>query len=629
MMIQKQSPNGIHHLSYWLFGYFAFIALAIFISYYLNIYPPQSTALNLGHYIASSVNHPNDLPKDKSLAIVLPDMKTAALEGRTEGWYEIPVTNTATLLNNKRLRLYIPVVNQNVEVFLNDRWLGNGGRMEPPIDRNYNNPLIFNFSDADLDTENNVFYIHVKGLLPRWTYLGEVYAGSEAILRPVYEKRKLLRVNLIIFTSVALVFTSLFTAFLWLLRRKKAETYYLWYSLAELLWAAHDTNLFIKRVPFSDTLWESLVALTIGWSILCFIFFFHRYMGQYNAKLDRVILCLGLVFSLPFGYQNFEWVVFYGYQVWLLFVLVVGLYGGGLMFHRYIKTKDQNVLVLMLAASVMIAFGVHDLLATQAILPPSSPYMMSISALLIILVISSLLIRRFVESLEVVEHYNESLQQQILQKEEQLRREYKKTQILQKRQILSEERERMMRDIHDGIGGQLITTLASTNSADVTISQVQDNLKLALQDLRMVIDSLDGESQELLVILATLRTRLEVPLRQANIVLVWRVQDLPMLEEFGPEKALNTMRIVQEAICNIIKHSGASQLTVSAYPEIVDGKQVAVVTVADNGCGMPKAISAGRGLSNMRNRADQIGVILSVKPVSDCGTVVRLVFHPS
>jgi len=619
----------IRHLPLWLMGYVIFIIFAIFLSYYLNTLPPSSSKLTNAYYFADEVDLPLELKVDTATRVELPDMETAEQGVRKEGWYKIVVPANHLELTDQRLCIYLPMVNQNVEVFLNDRWLGNGGRMESPIDRNYNNPLIFNFSKNDLAPNHNAFYIHVKGLLPRWTYLGEVYVASEATLKPIYEKQKLLRVNLVIFTSIALMFTSLFTALLWLLRRKKAELYYLWYSLAELLWAIHDTNLFIKRIPVSDVVWESLVSLSIGWSILCFLFFIHRYTGQYNVNTDRMIFFLGVLFTLPFAYQDFNWVVFYGYQAWLLFVLIVGLYAVIFMLKRYINTRDQNILVMLLASGVMIAFGVHDLLATQAILPPSSPYIMSISALLIILVISTLLIRRFVASLDVVEHYNESLQKQVQLKESQLKQEYQKTQKLQKQQILNNERERIMRDIHDGIGGQLVSTLAAIESPDATMTQVRDNLKIALQDLRLVIDSLDGDSQDLIMILGTLRTRLEALLLQANIKLIWKVQDLPILEEFGPEKALNTMRIVQEAITNVIKHSGASQLTMSAYPEVIEGKEVVVVSVVDNGCGIKQIpnLTGGRGMLNMRSRAASIDAQIAIKNNAPTGALITLTFN--
>lgn len=619
------TQQRINNLTLWFCGYLAFIAFAIFISYYLNAQPPSTSALHQATYVASDVDHPKDLQRNLYTDVTLPDMKTAELQERTEGWYVIPIPKNKASFDVSRLCIYLPVVNLNVEVFLNDKWLGNGGRMESPVDRNFNRPLIYNFDRNDLNENNNVFYVRVKGLLPRWTYLGGVYIAPESTLYPIYEKQKLLRVNLIIFTSIALVFTSLFTAILWLLRRKKEETYYLWYSFAEMLWAVHDTNLFIKRIPVSDSLWESLVTLTIGWSILSFILFIHRYTGNYSEKVDQGILWLGIAFTIPFGYQDFEWVVFYGYQVWMFYVLSVGIYGGVFLLRSYIKTKNQNLLMMLFAGTVMIAFGVHDLLATLAILPPSSPYIMSISALLIILVISSLLIRRFVESLKVVEHYNESLQEKVLLREKQLRLEYQKTQKLQKRQVLNDERERMMRDIHDGIGGHLVTTLAAIDSSDATIGQVKENLTIALQDLRLIIDSLDGESQELTVILGTLRVRLEGLLQQANIKLIWQVEDLPMLEEFGPEKALNTMRIVQEAITNVIKHSGASELIVAAYPEVLDGKQFTVVSIADNGFGFDYNRSLiGRGILNMKSRAIKIGAQLVVEKNAPNGALIKL-----
>ncbi len=627
--IALPSPvQNTHRLNFWLGCYFAFIVIAVFTSYYLNVLPPPTSALNSASYIASKVSHPSELPKNVGKWVSLPDMQTAQQLERTEGWYKVPIANVEGLLDNKSLGLYVPTLNLNIEVFLNDRWLGNGGRMQEPVDRNFNNPLIFNFSNLDLAKENNAFYIHIKGLLPRWTYLGEVYVAPQSVLQPVYDKQKLLRVNLIIFTTIALVFTSLFTAFLWLLRRKRSESYYLWYSCAEMLWAIHDANLFIKRVPFPDTIWESLVTLTIGWSILCFMLFIHRYAGKFNAKIDRWILRAGVVLSIPFAYQDLEWVVFYGYQVWLFFILGVGVYGGVFMLRHYMKTKDRNVLFMLLACLVMIAFGVHDLLATQAILPPSSPYIMSISALLIILVISSLLIRRFVASLDIVEDYNESLKRQVLEKSEQLQQEYKKGQQLRKQQILSLERERIMRDIHDGIGGQLITTLAVLDNSDTTMAQVKDSLHIALQDLRMVIDSLDGDAQDITVILGTLRMRLGGLLEQANIELIWRVDDLPMLEEFGPEKSLNMMRIVQEAIANVIKHSGATKLTISAYPESIADTTSAIITIEDNGCGIFGSSRNGRGVVNMKSRAQKIDADLSITPTAAQGTQVKLTFLP-
>lgn len=629
LLIQPPEYDALKNIGIWFAQYITFILIAVFIVYYLKPEIPQTFLLKDGYYYQETVGSPKDLLKKAKQIISLPDLNTAKEQDRKEGWYEIPIKNTARLSSEKRLSIYIPSLNQNAEIFLNEFWLGNGGHMNDPVDRNHANPLIFNLSNEVLKSNDNRLYIHLKGVLPEWTHLGTVYFGPEKTLRQAYKKQLLTSVYLVVLSTFALVFTSLITALLWFLRRnKEGESYYLWYSLGALLWSFHNTKLIVNHVPISDSFWESLMTLAIGWSVICFVFFNHRYTSSYNKKIDRCILWAAIALTVPFAYQDLEWVVFYGYKIWIVFVLFSGLYVAGFLLNHFLKTKDSNILKMLLAGMVMIAFGVHDWLLVIGVLPSNAPRIMPISALITIAVISSFLMRRFVASLEDVETYNRKLELQVAKKEDQLTLEFKKTQKLQKAQTLYDERERIMRDIHDGMGGQLITTLVALENPDITIPQIKENISTALRDLRMVIDSLDSDDQDLTVILATLRMRVETLLTQAKIRLIWKVEDLPDLGEFGPEKALHTMRIVQEAITNVIKHSGASELTISAYPESVGDQQVAVILVADNGCGMLESVSTdGRGMSNMTNRASKIGATFRTSSREKGGTVIRLVFH--
>ena len=614
----------VKNIEIWIGIYIIYIIFSVYISYYLNKVPPQSSELSSAVFIKSNVDTPQELSVNAVTPVDLPDLYTAKKLGIIEGWYVIPIPPQISVLQNQKLSIYIPFLGHNVEVFINNQWLGNGGGMQSPIDRNTNYPLIFSFDKQQLRVDNNKIYIHLKSTHPEWMYLGKVYLGSEELLRPIYNKQKILRINLIIFTTIALVFTSVFTMLLWILRRK--DTYYLWYSVAELLWAAHDTNLFLKKVPFSDLVWEAFIPLSFGWSILCFVFFIHRYIEDYNKKIDRFILISGITLSIPFFLLDLSEIIFYGYKIWFIFMIFIGFYILSFMLKTYRKTKNQNILLMIFATLITLFFGIHDLLVVTTVLPLSSPYILYLAASLVILIISSILLRRFVESLNIVEYYNEELQQQVKQKTQELKQENKRNQKLQKQQILSEERERIMRDIHDGIGGQLVTTLAAIDNPDMTIKGVKNSLKLALQDLRMVIDSLDGDEQDITTILGTLRMRLGYLLKKADIKLVWKVQDLPMLETFGPEKSLSTMRIIQEAITNVIKHSNATILTISTYTKDQHGEILAIVEVADNGCGMTHTSSLGRGLNNMKQRAQRMDALLEVKNESNKGMAILLVF---
>ncbi|MES1923545.1 hypothetical protein MHBO_005134 [Bonamia ostreae] len=85
------------------------------------------------------------------------------------------------------------------------------------------------------------------------------------------------------------------------------------------------------------------------------------------------------------------------------------------------------------------------------------------------------------------------------------------------------------------------------------------------------------------------------------------------------------MRIVQEAVVNCIKHSRATALTFSASVTEEKPGQI-IIEVRDNGQGFDSGTDCskrGRGLRNMRYRAQQLGAALNVKNNTE-GTVVQL-----
>ncbi|HET9664974.1 MAG TPA: ATP-binding protein [Burkholderiales bacterium] len=188
------------------------------------------------------------------------------------------------------------------------------------------------------------------------------------------------------------------------------------------------------------------------------------------------------------------------------------------------------------------------------------------------------------------------------------------------------ERARILQDMHDGMGSQLVTALRLVKREDGDRVIAARNIEEALQDLRLIIDSLDDVNQGLLPKLADLRYRLEPRLAELGIRLVWAVEPLPELEGLSPQSALNAMRIVQEALNNAVKHARPTAITVSATRQ--NGK--AVIAVEDDGSGfdLDATGSRGRGLSGMRKRADQIGASLHLER-RDGGAAVSLHFPPA
>ncbi|MEZ5590739.1 MAG: hypothetical protein R3F53_08545 [Gammaproteobacteria bacterium] len=173
--------------------------------------------------------------------------------------------------------------------------------------------------------------------------------------------------------------------------------------------------------------------------------------------------------------------------------------------------------------------------------------------------------------------------------------------------------------MHDGIGGHLVATLSMVEAGQASREQLADALRTALDDLRLMIDSLDPVEDDLSLVLGMFRARLEPRLQGGPVQLRWQVSDVPPLPGFGPHKVLQVLRILQEAITNVLKHAQASTLTLRTGS--VDNQ--VFIEVADNGCnGLPQT-GKGRGLDNMQQRALAIGGTLEIISNSS-GTCVRL-----
>ena len=112
-----------------------------------------------------------------------------------------------------------------------------------------------------------------------------------------------------------------------------------------------------------------------------------------------------------------------------------------------------------------------------------------------------------------------------------------------------------------------------------------------LDDLKLTIDSMEPVEADLLLLLATLRFRLEPRLEGSGVGLLWEVRELPALEWLNPSSALHILRIVQESIANILRHTRATEIRVGTTV-VADGVEV---RIADNGGGFDVAAALGHG----------------------------------
>ena len=190
------------------------------------------------------------------------------------------------------------------------------------------------------------------------------------------------------------------------------------------------------------------------------------------------------------------------------------------------------------------------------------------------------------------------------------------------------ERQRIARDLHDQVGSQLVHAIAMLDAANPATQPLVQALEHCLLDVRLLVDSMDGDDDALIDRLARLRHRIQPSLNQRGIALDWDMAFTgPAAMPVGaPARELTA--IVQEAVSNVLQHSGASAVAIRLQ-QVTEGAEPAWrLQVSDNGKGLPAAAlsgqAAGHGIAGMRQRAARAGGRLELLPGQGQGLCVQV-----
>jgi signal transduction histidine kinase len=215
--------------------------------------------------------------------------------------------------------------------------------------------------------------------------------------------------------------------------------------------------------------------------------------------------------------------------------------------------------------------------------------------------IMAVLMRRLAVSLDGLDRANETLNRRLAEREAELALLHREERIEAARLVREQERQRLTRDLHDGISGHLVSIIAMTERAGGNVEPIEQAARRALEDLRLVIYSLDLGDRDLALALANFRERLIPQLQRIGVELDWTTAELPEVSGVTPGNALSILRILQEAITNALKHGPARKITIRG---VAAGDRVAITVDND---GRPfVADKGGHGLENMRRRAHQL-----------------------
>jgi signal transduction histidine kinase len=193
---------------------------------------------------------------------------------------------------------------------------------------------------------------------------------------------------------------------------------------------------------------------------------------------------------------------------------------------------------------------------------------------------------------------------------------------VQHKQSVLHERQRVMQDMHDGLGSSLSSSLVLLERGELSVAGAATVMRECVDDLRLVIDSLEPTAQDLATLLGMLRYRLQRRIQAAGVTLRWQMVDLPALIWLEPSLALDLLRLVQEAIANVLHHADATELELTARHS---GHDIELL-IRDNGKGFDSQAQAtvGRGMRIMQSRAGRLGAQLMIHSVQGVGTMISL-----
>ncbi|MEJ6006494.1 ATP-binding protein [Paucibacter sp. AS339] len=461
-----------------------------------------------------------------------------------------------------------------------------------------------------------------------------VWLGAREDLEPLQRRRWMLQISVPQATGLTLVVLGLFSLCLWL--RRRDEPAYLLFALLSVAWLLRNLHYYLDlpRTHLGQEWFWWMTHAALSWVMLLIFLFALRYAHRRFQALERGMVGFVLLISLltlPWWHSVMGAPLLQHSANALVGVLCT-LFLGGLALRGIPLSsvpaegsgepdngKELRVIVLSLLLCLLL--GLHDLALLAGWAWPEHIYLLPYATLISVATFLFAVQRRYLAALQKVELLNTQLTERLQEQSSALQAQHQRLREAERQQALLLERQRLMQDMHDGLGSSLLSAMVAVEQGSMDQDKVVEVLRECVDDLRLVIDSLEPVAHDLVALLATMRYRLGKRLQAGGLMLEWDVQDLPMLEWLEPPDALHVLRLMQEALSNVLKHARATRVRMVTRNH---GRYVEI-RVEDDGDGFDLATAQrGRGLKSQQRRAQRLGGAVRIDSSPGHGTRLSL-----
>lgn len=552
-------------------------------------------------------------------------------------WYRMQFRLDAAPPADAAWSVYLPYLYNGGRLFLNGQPVGQVVESTPALWVRLQGPQLLHLPGHRLRAGDN--WLDLR-LVPRGAALvpsvPRPQIGPWTLLEPAFQQRQFWTRTMPQISAVACGVAALLMLGLWWKRRD--ETLYGLFGIAAALWGLRTLTFVVEVLPQAQWFWWRTLyhAGTAGF-IVAMVLFACAYadrlaarstprwrrhlaplLGVYAAAGPLAMLASGGAADLCLS----RW--------WVAGLVPPTLIAPAVMLRAVLARPGASSMLLLAAVVVAVLAGVHDqLLATnspllRSLLPAWSErrlFLLHHAANALLLVMGGLLVERFLQALAQLQELRASLERRVAEREAEIERHFRRIGELDRQQARLEERQRLVQDMHDGLGSQLIASLLRLERGQLPQPALADVLRGCIADMRMTLDAAAPDDHDLRSLVGNFRFRWDAQMQGSDVALDWRLDLGAERVQARPGAALQLLRIAQEAITNAVRHAGAQRVSVRFMR---DGDALRL-SVQDDGHGIPgwPQPRAGHGLRNMQARARRLGAELEVA-TGDSGTCIAV-----
>lgn len=334
------------------------------------------------------------------------------------------------------------------------------------------------------------------------------------------------------------------------------------FALACFFCSVRTSYAVVEHVPFDFRIWAWVVDMCYAGLVATIVVFCVRALRMkgrvWNAGALMFLAISLVLVSWHAGAQRSDI-----RQLWTMLMLMFVLGVSLTIIWQWWRQRTAVSAVLAMAAAGGVALGAHDHWLVFYTPDGYGGFALARFALVFfILAMGWIIVDRVVARIREERALREAIAIELEEKKEDLSREYEANTRLASERAQMVEREKLIQDLHDGMGLQLNSLLGMVEKGDARPEEVQTEVRNSIEQLRTLVDGSESFDGSLAELLGHIRHRIDARLKRQGIQLNWKSSTGSDLARVHPAAAISLQRLVFELCTNVIKHAKASSVTV-------------------------------------------------------------------